>query len=105
MMTGKDLAIATLSITATILLTGVVLLQAMGPAPALAAGQTANSGDFIVTTCNLNAAAELVVVVDAALQRMNVYGFNTAVGQVELIQQIDLTPLQRMPGEPPRRSK
>ena len=103
-MTTKDFAIGVLSVTAVILFTGLVLLHTMLPQQAMAIGQNASSGDYLVTTSQLDDTAELVCVVDAALQRMNVYGFNPQAGQIELIQQIDLQPLQRL-GQPERRQR
>lgn len=94
-MNSKDLAIGVLSVTAVVLFAALVIVQTLAPRTAMAYAQTANSGDFLVTTTQLDETAELVVVVEAAVQRMNIYGFNVQVGQIELVQQIDLAPLQR----------
>jgi hypothetical protein len=94
-MHSKDLAIGVLSVTAVILFAALVIVQTLAPQAAVAYAQTGNSGDFLVTTTQLDDTAELIVVVEAAVQRMNIYGFNVPVGQIELVQQIDLAPLQR----------
>lgn len=95
-MQSKDLAIGVLSVTAVVLFVALVIVQTLAPQSAMAYAQTGSSGDFLVTTTQLDDTAELVVIVEAAVQRMNIYGFNVAVGQIELIQQVDLAPLQRM---------
>lgn len=104
-MNSKDLAIGVLSVTSVVLFAALVIVQALAPQTAMAFSQNANSGDFLVTTSQLDDTAELVVIVEAAAQRMNVYGLNVSLGQIELIQQIDLGPLQRAaaPRPAPRR--
>ncbi len=107
-MNTKDLAIGVLSVTAVILLAALVIVQTLAPQPAMASGQSQQSGDFLVSTSQLDDTAELVLIVDAVQQKMNVYGLNVAAGQIELVQQIDLAPLQRMglPRPPaPRRER
>lgn len=94
-MNSKDLAIGVLSVTAVVLFSALVIVQNLAPQSAMAYSQNASSGDFLVTTSQLDDTAELVVIVEAAAQRMNVYGMNVPLGQIELIQQVDLAPLQR----------
>jgi len=106
-MNTKDLAIGILSVTAVILFSALIIVQNVAPPAALAYGETSSSGDFIVTTAQLDDTAELVFILEAAQQKMNVYGFNVPAGQIELVQQIDLAPLQRL-GQPrplPRRER
>ncbi len=106
-MNSKDLAIGVLSVTAVVLLAALAIVQSLAPRPAMAYAQTSASGDFVVTTSQLDDTAELVVILEAASQRMNVYGYNVQAGQIELIQQIDLAPLQRAaaPRPAPRRER
>lgn len=94
-MNTKDFAIGILSVVAVILFASLVLLQALAPSPAMAFAQNAVSGDYLVSTARLSQGTELLVITDAALQRMNVYGFNADLGQIELVERIDLAPLQR----------
>jgi hypothetical protein len=98
-MNNKDLAIGVLSVTAVILLAAIIIVQNVAPREAAAFGQSYQSGDFLVSTAQLDDTAELVVIVDAAQQKMNVYGLNVQASQIELVQQVDLAPLQRM-GQP-----
>jgi hypothetical protein len=95
-MTTKDLTIGVLSITAVILLAALIIIQNVGVTPAMAYGQNERAGDFLVSTAQLDGTAELIMVVEAAQQKMNVYGFNVQAGQIELVQQMDLGPLQRV---------
>ncbi|MBI4578621.1 MAG: hypothetical protein HY718_02910 [Planctomycetes bacterium] len=107
-MTTKDFAIGVLSVTTVILFAALLIIQNVAPQQALALGQNERSGDYIVSAAQLDDTAELLLVVEAAQQRMNVYGFNVAAGQIELVQQLDLAPLQRV-GQPrpaaPRRER
>jgi hypothetical protein len=101
-MTTKDFAIGVLGITAVILFAALVIVQVVAPRTAMAYGENGHSGDYIVTTSQLDDTAELIIIVDAFQQKMNVYGFNVPAAQIELIQQFDLAPLQRMgPARPP----
>lgn len=102
-MNSKDLAIGVLSVTAAILFAALVIVQNIAPSSAMAFGQNAGAGDLLISTAQLDDTAELVIAVDAFAQRMNVYGFNVQANQIELIQQIDLGPLQqRAAAAPPR---
>jgi len=85
-MSSKDFAIGTLSVTAVILLTGLILLHALSPQQAMAFGQNAAAGDYVVTTSQLSDRTELLIVVNTATEQMNVYAFNPQLGQVELLQ-------------------
>jgi hypothetical protein len=64
-----------LTITAVILLVGVAVVSIVSP-PAHAIGMNARGGDYIVVTSQFNTGTENLVVVDAAVQRMIVYGWN-----------------------------
>lgn len=94
-MNHKDLAIGVLSVTAVILFSAFIITQHFAPQQAMAYGQNERAGDFLISTAQLDDTAELLIVVEAALQRMNVYGFNVPAGQIELIQQVDLAAIQR----------
>ncbi len=97
-MSGKDFAIGILSVTAVILLTGLIIVHAVLPRQAMAFGQNAAGGDYLVTTSQLDQGSELLVILDTATDRMNVYLFNSQLGQVELLQppiQIDKLPEAR----------
>jgi len=74
MKENSRLTIGILSVTATILLVGVVLTLG-GQNRALAIGQIDRGGDYIMVTGQFSNTSELVYVTDAAAQRMNVYSY------------------------------
>jgi hypothetical protein len=97
---GRDLAIGALSVTAVILLTALVTVQALRPQPATAfttggrgAGQGGRVGKYVVGTAMLDPVIDLVFVHNAENGLMNVYAFNAAVGQSELVNQINMNEL------------
>lgn len=83
------ITIGVLSITATILLVGV-LMTLGGQGKAMAIGQTDRGGDYILVTGQFNDNNELVYVTDAAAQRMNVYSYEQTNRQFTLWDTIDL---------------
>jgi hypothetical protein len=85
-MNGKDFAIGILSVTAVVLLTGLIILQAVSPQKAMAFGQNGGAGDYLATTSQVNDHVELLIVFDTAAMKMNAYIFNPQTGQVELLQ-------------------
>lgn len=76
MQDKHNLTIGVLSITATILLVGVILTTVGGQNAAQAIGQTDRGGDYIVVTGQYTDSTELLYVTDAAAKRMNVYGYD-----------------------------
>lgn len=92
---GRLLGISVLSVTACILLVGLVLLIARAPEPAYAIGQSDRGGDYIMLTQQVSTSTEAVIVVDAAAQRMIIYGFDYNKKILEIVQQV---PLDRLPG-------
>jgi len=89
-MNGKDFAIGVLSVTAVILLAALILVHALLPQSAMAFGQSGRAGDYLVTTSQADENVELLIILDSAVQRMNAYMFNTQMGQVELLQTLDV---------------
>lgn len=85
-MNGKDFAIGILSVTAVILLTGLIIVHALLPQSAMAFGQNAAAGDYLVTTSQLNDRTELVVIVNTDTEQLNVYFFDPQLGQIQLLQ-------------------
>jgi hypothetical protein len=100
-MNSKDLAIGILSVTATILLVGLILINVWGPGPAYGYAQNASGGDYVVTTSQYDAVTELLYVLDANVEQMNVYGFNVPMGRIELLRSLDVR--RRQPPGPERR--
>lgn len=104
-MTKKDFAIGILSVTAAIMFAALFIILNVAPQQAMAFGQNQRAGDFLMSTAQLDETADLVILVDAAMQKMNVYGFNVPVNMIELVQQIDLSPLQRMAMQQPTKRR
>jgi len=102
-MTAKDFAIGVLSITAVILFVGLVLINGGSPHAAYAYGQNGSGGDYLVTTCQVDDTTELLFILNAAVDRMNVYGFNVTTGRIELLRPPLLVAPQGPPGPVPRR--
>src|SRR5687768_9403684 len=98
MMQSKDFTIGVLSITAVILATSFILVEALAPAPAMAGGQTAVVGEYIASTGQLDDITDLVYIIDTGVQRMNVYGYDAPTNALELVQQIDIR--ERKQGRP-----
>lgn len=87
---SKNLAIAVLSITATVLLVGVILGGLFTANEALAIGQTDRGGDYIMVTGQFTQNSELIFVTDAAAQRLNLYSYETSTRQFVLWDSLDL---------------
>jgi len=94
-LSGHDLALGVLSVTAVILLVAVFTVQALRPEPALAFAQNGRAGKYVVATSQLDDTAELLLVFNTEVGQMNVYGFNVQANQLELIQQLDIDQLTR----------
>lgn len=109
-MNPRHLTISTLSITAVILLVAVVLVNVMVPSQAVASGQGGQAASqYVVTTGRLDPERELLYIFNTQANITLVYGFNTNVGALELIQSIDMRPLLQMQfppeGEPAERRR
>ena len=72
----QNLTIGILSITATVLLVGVMVVMMLANTPALAIGQTDRGGDYIMVTGQFTQNSELVYVTDAAAKRLNAYAYD-----------------------------
>ncbi len=100
-MNNKTFAIGVLSVTSVVLLAALVVVYALTPRPAFAAGQSDAAGDYVVTTGRLDDGTELLYVLHTRANQMNVYGLNTTLNQIELIQPFDIKPLLRAAPEKP----
>jgi hypothetical protein len=90
---AKTLSIGVLSITACILFVGFLLVT-LNPRPAYGIGMLDRVGDYIMFTQQTSNSTEHVIVVDAAVKRLNVYAMQART-TLELIQSIKL---DRLPG-------
>jgi hypothetical protein len=91
---GRAMAIGVLSVTACVLFVGFLLVTMM-PQPAYGIGQSDRGGDYIVLTQQLSSSQEGVVVIDAAAQRLHLYGFDFNRKELVLVSRV---PLDRLRG-------
>ena len=87
---SRNLTIATLGITATVLIAAVILTSIGGTNMAVASGQLDRGGDYIVVTGQFTENNEVVYITDAAAQRINVYSYEPTNRQFALWDSIDL---------------
>jgi hypothetical protein len=85
----SNLTIGVLSITAIVLLVGL-LLTLGGHGNAMGMGQIDRGGDYILVTGQFSDSSELIYVTDAAAQRMNVYSYDSTTRQFVLWDTVDL---------------
>lgn len=93
-MNTKDFAIGVLTVTATVLLTGVLVLSVLGPRPAHAFAQLDESHGYTLFTVQVSEATELVNVINHAAGLMNIYRFDINLNRLVPLQQIPLPPVQ-----------
>lgn len=92
---GQSLAIGVLSVTACVLFVGLLVVTSL-PKPALAIGQSDQSGDFKMLTQQISNSTEALVIIDAASKQMNFYWLDYSRKQLQLVQ--TNVPLDRLPG-------
>lgn len=92
---GKTFAIGVLSVTACVLLVGIVMTT-LAPTPAYAIGQNDRGGDYVMLTQYLTNTQEGIVIVDAAVKRMNLYILDHNTRKIVPLQ-VGF-PLDRLPG-------
>ena len=76
MQDKNSFTIGVLSITATVLLVGVILTTLGGQNTVQAIGQTDRGGDYILVTGQFTNSNELIYITDAAAKRLYVYGYD-----------------------------
>lgn len=98
----KTFAIGVLSVTAAVLLVGLILVTAF-PQPAMAIGQSDRGGDYVMLTEQISNSVEAVVIIDAASRQMCTYTLDTSPKQLRLLQRG--FPLDRLPGSGDQRRR
>lgn len=94
---NQNLAIGILSVTAVVLLVGLLVVSAVQDR-ALAGGMSDRGGDYILVTMQFNRGTENLVVTDAATKRILVYGYDIGSKRVDVWSGVDLARLQEQPG-------
>ena len=92
-MNSKDLAIGILSTTAVILLVGLVVVHSR-PQPAYASGVGVVGGDYVMAVGRFDQRTELLYVIDATVNGMNVYGYDFKSGALAITDQVALDALR-----------
>ena len=92
---GRTIAIGVLSLTASVLFVGLMLLTAQ-PRTAQASGMIDRGGDYIMSTIRVDSNVEALMVLDSAARRLNVYLADTNRKKLTLVQ--NNIPLEKMPG-------
>jgi preprotein translocase subunit SecG len=101
-MEKNRFAIGVLSITATVLLVGVILLSASRPVQG--GGMNAQGGDYVMATVQASASTECILVVDAATSQLILYQYNLNSQRLEPLQKQDISlPSDRDASRGPRR--
>jgi hypothetical protein len=91
---ARDFAIGVLSITAMILLVGVILVS-LQPTPVRASGMTVSAGAYTMTVGqSASVDEEFLYVLDGPAEKMIAYRFNTTRQTIDVIQGIDLSGLR-----------
>lgn len=89
-MDSKNLTIGVLSVTATILLVGVILMGTVGQQPAMGYGQLDRGGDYLLLTSQWRTEHELLWVLDGRSRTLGMYYFEPRRSRLELVGTIDL---------------
>ncbi|NLG41815.1 MAG: hypothetical protein GX547_01090 [Phycisphaerae bacterium] len=91
---GKSLAIGVLSVTAAVFLTAFLLLTTLAK-PAQAVGMVDAGGDYKMLTQQISSSQEGIVVIDLAVQRMAIYGFDYSRRQLMPLSGFELKDLRK----------
>jgi hypothetical protein len=96
-MNNKDFAIGVLTVTATVLLTAVLLLTVLGSRPAQAYAQLDQGGGYTLLAVQVSDSTELLHVINHPAGLMNVYRYDININRLVPLQQIPLPPLPGLP--------
>lgn len=96
-MNKQTFTIGVLSITATVLLVGILVVLSI-PRPAHAIGELDRGGDYVMVTSQFMSNWEVVFITDAAVGRMGAYFYNINTKTVQLIDMVEFARFTRPPG-------
>jgi hypothetical protein len=88
---AKNISIGVLTITAVILLVGIILVGSTATKPAYAGNVSSYGGDFTVTIGRVTRDAELIYLVDNTTERLLVYGLNRKTGKSAILDKSELS--------------
>ena len=84
-MNNQNFTIGVLTVTATILLVGVILMGTIGQQRAQAFSQIDRGGDYVMVTSQWRSQHELLWVLDARSQVLGLYFFEPRRARLELV--------------------
>lgn len=93
-MNSKDFTIGVLAVTATVLLTAVLLLTVLAPQPVHAFAQLDQGAGYTMLTVQVSDATEILSVINHSAGLMNLYRFDINSNRLMPGQQIPLPPPQ-----------
>jgi hypothetical protein len=91
---NKDFMIGVLTVTATVLLTAVVLLTVLAPKPVQAFSQLDEGLGYTMFTVQVSESTEQLHVINHAAGLMNIYNYDINTNRLQPVQQIPLPPVQ-----------
>lgn len=94
----QSLAIGVLAVTACVLFAAFLLVTSFAPS-AQAIGMNDAAGDYKMATQQLTSSLEGIVIIDAAANRLIVYGFDYNRKQLVPLSGFELDRLQRRPAD------
>ncbi len=83
-MNHQNMIIGVLTVTATILLVGLILLGTLTQQPAHAVGQNDRCGNYLMATGQWNGNRELLWILDAKSGNLGMYYFDSQRARIEL---------------------
>jgi hypothetical protein len=92
MKNREQIAIATLSVTASVLFCTMLLLMRLPPAQA--SSMVDRSGDYIMLTWQLSTSTEGITLVDSASKQVVLYGFDFNAKKLRVIDRFSLDQLR-----------
>jgi hypothetical protein len=94
-MNNQNLIIGVLTVTATILLVGLLLMGTISQQEAKGFAQHDRGGDYVMLTSQWRNEMEILWIIDARAETMGMYWFEPKRGRLELIDVVALSPGQR----------
>ncbi len=93
-MNNKDFAIGVLTVTATVLLTAVLVLSVLAPKQVQAYAQLDKGNGYTMYTVQVSDSNEQLHVINHAAGLLNVYLFDINTNRLQRVQQIPLPPFE-----------
>lgn len=96
-MNNKDFTIGVLTVTATVLLTAVLVLSVLAPKPVQAYAQLDQGHGFTMLTVQVSDSLELLSVINQPAGLMNIYRYDLGATRLLPVQQTPLPPVAPTP--------